>query len=77
MKRTRAGNHRTLLKQRRRLGMTQSELHNKSGVSLNRIVFAETGRVTLDDAEVDRIRDVFRRKFQKTKVAMDAIGVGA
>jgi len=70
MKRMRRGDHKTLARKRRLLGLTQHNVAQEANIPINRIVFAETGRVSLEDDELDRIRTVFRRRAQKAMAAV-------
>jgi predicted transcriptional regulator len=61
---------RSLGKKRKMLGLTQHDLARQANLSVNRIVFAETGRICLEPDEIDRVRGVFRKRARQ---AMDAV----
>jgi predicted transcriptional regulator len=62
-----------LKKQRRMLGLTQSELSRLAGIALWRIAFAETGRVRLTSKELGKIKAALARRA--TEVATElAVG---
>ena len=56
---------RGLAKKRRMVGMTQHNLARQTGISIGRIVFAETGRVALTPEEVERVQNVLRQRARK------------
>jgi predicted transcriptional regulator len=56
---------RTLSKRRKLCGLTQHALAEQSGVNVQRITFAETGRIALDDSELNRIRVALKQRAQK------------
>jgi predicted transcriptional regulator len=62
--------HKTLSRKRKLLGLTQHNVAQEANIPINRLVFAETGRVTLEQDELDRIRTVFRRRAQKAMAAV-------
>ncbi len=62
--------NRNLAKRRHLCGLTQHQLAEVSGVPLSRISYAESGRVTLELEELDRIASALKRRAAK---AMDAI----
>jgi hypothetical protein len=47
------------------LGMTQHMLAHRARIPINRLVFAETGRIDLRPDELDRVRTVFRDRAKK------------
>ena len=55
----------TISKQRRSVGLTQHALAQKAGVDVQKITFFETGRIILDDAELNRIRTAIKTTAQK------------
>jgi len=55
----------TISKQRRSVGLTQHDLAQKAGVDVQRITFFETGRIALDDSELNRIRTALKTRAQK------------
>jgi predicted transcriptional regulator len=69
-KRSTYGSQRRLGRKRRMCGITQHELAHDSGVSLSRIIFAETGRIDLEPEELARVQNVLR---QRAKRAMEAV----
>lgn len=56
---------RTLAKRRRMLGATQHDIARATGLSINRVVFIETGRVVPEPEELDRIRHALRKRARK------------
>jgi predicted transcriptional regulator len=56
---------RSLATKRRMLGMTQHMLAHRARIPINRLVFAETGRIDLRPDELDRVRTVFRDRAKK------------
>lgn len=70
MKRNQGNSNRNLAKRRRMVGLTQHNLAKESGVPVARITYAETGRLTLDDSELDKLDAVLRKRAAK---AMDAV----
>lgn len=64
------GSQRGLGRKRRMCGITQHELARDANVSLNRLVFAETGRSDLNPEELERVQSVLRQRARK---AMEAV----
>jgi transcriptional regulator with XRE-family HTH domain len=56
---------RQLAKKRRMLGLTQHQVSRLTGISLNRLVYAETGRTELSPEERERCMSLFRQVLQK------------
>jgi transcriptional regulator with XRE-family HTH domain len=56
---------RTISKRRKMVGLTQHSLAMDSGVNVQRITAAETGRTILTDDELLRIRKTLRQRAQK------------
>jgi transcriptional regulator with XRE-family HTH domain len=56
---------RSLARKRRQLGLTQHDLARAVGISVNRLVFAETGRVTLEPETLHKIRHVLRKHARR------------
>jgi hypothetical protein len=69
-KHERFASDRSLGRKRRMLGLTQHALSREANVLLSRLIYAETGRITLEQDELDRIRHVFR---QRAKKAMELV----
>ena len=69
MKRT-SHDGRTLAKRRRMCGATQHDISREADIPINRLVFAETGRLSLEPDELERVRHVLRKRAQR---AMDAV----
>ena len=63
---------RTIAKQRRRLGLTQHQLCQATGMGVNRLVFFETGRCELLPAEIDSIRSVLRKRARRSLEMVEA-----
>ncbi len=61
-----------LKKQRRMLGLTQSELSHLTGIAPWRITFAETGRVRLTSVEISKIKDALARRAEEVAAAVAA-----
>jgi predicted transcriptional regulator len=59
-------------KQRRLLGWTQHNLARAARISRSRIAFAETGRIRLSDAEVERIKHALARRAEEVAAALAA-----
>ena len=51
-----------LAKQRRMVGLTQLALARMTGIAVQKITFAETGRTKLSGAEIEKIRGAFARR---------------
>ena len=66
-----AGADRTLGKKRKLCGLTQHDVARQANVPLQRLTYAETGRIDLEPDERERIKNVFRNRVRK---AMDAVG---
>jgi hypothetical protein len=66
-----AGSDRGLARKRRLCGLTQHAVAQQANVPLQRITYAETGRIDLEPDERERIKNVFRNRVRK---AMDAVG---
>jgi transcriptional regulator with XRE-family HTH domain len=64
------GEGRTISRKRKLVGLTQHSLAQASGVNVQRISFAETGRITLEPEEINRIRKALKNRAAK---AMDAV----
>ncbi len=64
------GSQRGLGKRRKMCGITQHQLARDANVSLNRLVFCETGRADLTPEELERVQRVLRQRARK---AMDAV----
>jgi len=69
-KRDHSGSQRGLGRRRRMVGLTQHDVAKATGISVSRIVFAETGRIDLEPAEVEKVHNVLR---QRARRAMDAV----
>lgn len=61
---------RTISRKRKLVGLTQHSLALAANVDVQRITYAETGRLSLEPGELDRIRTALKRRAQK---AMDAV----
>jgi DNA-binding XRE family transcriptional regulator len=59
-----------LRQQRRMVGLTQHQVAQQADIPINRIVFAETGRIALRPDEEKRIAKVLKTRAQK---AFDAV----
>ncbi len=70
MKRNQGDSNRNLARKRRSVGLTQHALL-ESGVAVSRIVYAETGRISLEASELDKLDAVLRKRAQKV---FDAVG---
>jgi transcriptional regulator with XRE-family HTH domain len=57
--------HRALAKRRRMLGLTQHQVAQATGIPVNKIVFAETGRCILEPSELDAIRSVLKARARE------------
>jgi predicted transcriptional regulator len=64
---------RTISKRRKMCGLTQFNLAQASGISIQKIVNFETGRIALDADELGRIRKCLRQRAQKV---FDAVANG-
>jgi predicted transcriptional regulator len=64
------GSGRTIQRKRQLVGLTQHTLSKATNIPVQRITFAETGRVDLTPDELDRIWNVLRQRARK---AMDAV----
>jgi hypothetical protein len=65
--------NRSLAKLRRRTGLTQHQLSHETGIPIGRIVFFETDRIALLPEEMDKVRNVLRKRARQT--AADAVSV--
>jgi len=63
--------NRSIARKRHLVGLTQHKLAEASGIAVQRITTFETGRLVLEDQELDRIRVVLKKRALK---AMDAVG---
>jgi transcriptional regulator with XRE-family HTH domain len=61
---------RTISKKRKLVGLTQHSLAVATGIDVQRITYAETGRLLLEPQELDRIRKALKSRAAK---AMDAV----
>jgi DNA-binding XRE family transcriptional regulator len=61
-----------LRKQRRMVGLSQFALAKLTGIAPGRIVFAETGRVTLKPEEIERIKFALARRAEQVNAALAA-----
>jgi DNA-binding XRE family transcriptional regulator len=52
-------------KKRRMLGLTQHQVAQATGISLNRLVFAETGRMDLEPDERAKVMQLLRQRARK------------
>lgn len=51
-----------LKKQRRMVGLTQHQLARLAGIAVGRIAFAETNRIELTPAEVEKLKAAIARR---------------
>jgi transcriptional regulator with XRE-family HTH domain len=72
MRKNQTGEGTTIGKRRRMVGLTQFALAQQSGVSVQRLTFFETGRLTLDDAELERIRKTLKQRAHKVFAVVGA-----
>jgi DNA-binding XRE family transcriptional regulator len=56
---------RVLARRRRMLGLTQHDLARAANISVERLVFHETGRALLLPEELDKIRQVLRARLRE------------
>jgi|HubBroStandDraft_2_1064218.scaffolds.fasta_scaffold658785_1 predicted transcriptional regulator len=61
-----------LRKQRRMVGLSQFELARLTGLAPGRIVFAETGRVTLKPEEIEKIKAALAHRVAEVNAALAA-----
>jgi DNA-binding XRE family transcriptional regulator len=64
---------RSLARKRRQLGLTQHDLAKAVGISVNRLVFAETGRVLLDSETMHKIRHALRKHARRMLRKLDEL----
>jgi predicted transcriptional regulator len=57
-----------LIKNRKKVGMTQFELSIESGIPISRITFAETGRIKLSKDELTKIKGAIRKRAKEISV---------
>jgi predicted transcriptional regulator len=55
----------SLVKQRRMVGLNQHDVSQRAKVSLGRLVYAESGRLELESDEIERIQRVIKAQAQK------------
>ena len=60
----------TFRKQRRMLGLTQHQRAAAAKIAPGRIIWAETGRVKLTNAELQRIKDALARRAKEVADAV-------
>lgn len=61
---------RTLARKRRAVGLTQHDVARLTGISPNRIAFAETDRLILLPSELDSIRAVLKERARTVQREM-------
>jgi predicted transcriptional regulator len=69
-RRAHVGSQRGLGRRRRMVGLTQHDVAQATGIPVGRIVFAETGRIDLEPAEVEKVETCLKKRARK---AMEAV----
>ena len=53
---------RSLARKRRSVGLTQHQVSHAAGIPINKLVYVETGRASLEPNEMERVRKVLERQ---------------